>query len=49
MLRAKEGGGDAKDLEKARSYLDAVRRIDETYGDWAMLMAMYRELSAQEE
>lgn len=46
MLDMKEKGAREEDLTRAKSYLDRVHKIDESYIDYAMLMAMYRELSA---
>lgn len=47
MLNMKDKGVHKEDLEKTKAYLDRVRKIDETYIDYAMLLAMYRELSAE--
>jgi tetratricopeptide (TPR) repeat protein len=48
MLSMKENGGSKDALTKTKTYLDRVRKIDETYIDYAMLLAMYRELAALE-
>ncbi|MEE9913367.1 MAG: response regulator [Deltaproteobacteria bacterium] len=47
MLQMKEKGMNKEDLEQTKIYLDRVRKIDEAYIDYAMLLAMYRELSAE--
>ncbi len=47
MLNMKKYGAHKDDLEKVKTYLDTVRRIDESYPDLAMLIAMYRELSTE--
>ena len=48
MLSLKQKGMDAESLAKAKSYLDTVRKIDESYPDLVMLISMYRELAAKD-
>jgi tetratricopeptide (TPR) repeat protein len=48
MLYMKEQGTSEGRLAQAKTYLDRVRKIDESYADIAALLAMYRELSAEE-
>ena len=45
MLDMKEKGADEDGLARAKYYLDRVRKIDESYTDYAMLITMYRELA----
>ena len=47
MLNMKEKGANTDDLDKTKTYLDRVRKIDEAYVDYAMLLVMYRELSIE--
>jgi len=44
MLYMKEKGINEKQLTKAKTYLDRVRKIDEAYKDIPLLLSMYREL-----
>ena len=44
MLYMKKNGINEKQLSKAKTYLDRVRKIDETYRDIPLLLSMYREL-----
>lgn len=48
MLYMKERGIHEDRLAQAKTYLDRVRKIDESYADFAALLTMYRELSAEE-
>jgi len=48
MLSMKENGVSKDALDKTKTYLGRVRKIDETYVDYAMLLAMYRELATEE-
>ncbi|MEN6469096.1 MAG: response regulator [Smithella sp.] len=48
MLYMKEQGVSGDRLAQAKTYLDSVRKIDDSYADLAALLAMYRELSAEE-
>ena len=45
MLDMKEKGADEDGLARAKYYLDRVRKIDDSYTDYAMLITMYRELA----
>ncbi len=47
MLQMKELGAERESLNKAKKYLDRVHKIDETYIDYAMLLAMYQKLAAE--
>ena len=44
MLYMKKNGIDKQQLSKAKTYLDRVRKIDETYIDIPMLLSLFREL-----
>ena len=44
MLYMKENGINKQQLINAKTYLDRVRKIDETYTDIPMLLSLYREL-----
>lgn len=46
MLHMKEKGALEDELAKAKNYLDRVWKIDDSYADYGMLIAMYRELAA---
>lgn len=48
MLYMKENDISKDAIFKTKTYLDRVRKIDETYVDYAMLLAMYHELAAEE-
>ncbi len=48
LLFMKQQGATAEGMDKAKTYLERVRKIDESYSDLAVLMSMYRELGAQE-
>lgn len=48
LLFMKQQGATAEGMDKAKTYLERVRKIDESYSDLAVLMSMYRELSVQE-
>lgn len=48
MLYMKEQGVNEDQLAKVKTYLDRVRKIDEDYADFAALLAMYRELAAED-
>lgn len=48
MLYMKERGVSEGRLAQAKTYLDRVRKIDESYPDLAALLSMYRELSAED-
>jgi tetratricopeptide (TPR) repeat protein len=48
MLYMKEHGKTEEQLARAKTYLDHVRKIDETYSDIPLLLTMYRELAAEE-
>jgi tetratricopeptide (TPR) repeat protein len=45
MLFMKEKGTNEKSLKDAKTYLDRVRKIDESYADLPMLLSMYSELN----
>lgn len=49
MLYVKETGATEDYLDRAKTYLDKVRKIDENYNDLPALMAMYHELSSEDE
>ncbi len=49
MLYVKETGAIEDYLDRAKTYLDKVRKIDENYNDLPALMAMYHELSSEDE
>ncbi len=44
MLFMKENGTSEPNLDKVKTYLDRVRKIDESFKDIPMLLAMYNEL-----
>lgn len=44
MLSMKENGVSEQSLNKVKTYLDRVRKIDESYKDLPMLLSMYNEL-----
>lgn len=48
MLFLKRKGADPENLARAKTYLDRVRKIDESYPDLVMLLSMYRDLSAKD-
>ena len=48
MLYMKEHGRTEEQLARAKTYLDHVRKIDETYSDIPLLLTMYRELASEE-
>lgn len=47
MLRIKDQGVDQEALSKVKTYLDRVHKIDETYSDYGMLLAMYQGLATE--
>ncbi len=48
MLSMKQKGANPEGLAKTKTYLDRVRRIDESYADLSTLLSMYRELAAKD-
>jgi tetratricopeptide (TPR) repeat protein len=44
MLYMKENGSNEKQMREAKTYLDRVGKIDDSYIDLPMLLDMYREL-----
>lgn len=48
MLYVRETGATEDYLDRAKTYLDKVRKIDENYNDLPALVAMYHELSTED-
>ena len=47
MLYMKKNGINEQQLIKVKTYLDRVRKIDETYRDIPLLLSLYRELAPE--